>query len=105
MFDVDGGELFTVDLLQTKLLYHFGLRSFLRVILQYEQVDRNPDLYRSPVDPASEDLLTQVLYSYKLNAQTVFLLGYSDGHAARPGFDLTQTDRTIFFKIGYAWLR
>jgi hypothetical protein len=105
VFDVAGGELFTLDIAQTRLIYHFGLRSFLRVILQYRQVDRNPDLYTFPVDPEEEDLLTQLLFSYKLNAQTVFLVGYSDNHLGLRDVDLTQTDRTVFFKIGYAWLR
>jgi hypothetical protein len=105
-FDVSGGRLFTVDLAQTRLFYHFNRRSFLRAILQYEWLERNPDLYDDPasVDRKTEDLLTQLLFSYRLNSQTVFLLGYSDNHAGVDRVDLTQTDRTVFLKIGYALL-
>jgi len=35
----------------------------------------------------------------------VLFLGYSDNYAGFDGVDLTQTDRTIFAKIGYAILR
>lgn len=105
-FDVHGGRLFTVDLAQTRMFYHFNRRSFLRAILQYQWLERNPDLYRDPasVKRKTEDLLTQLLFSHRLNAQTVFLLGYSDHHAGIDRVDLTQTDRTVFLKIGYALL-
>ncbi|MDX1503647.1 MAG: DUF5916 domain-containing protein, partial [Thermoanaerobaculia bacterium] len=105
VFDVAGGELFTLDIAQTRLVYHFNLRTFLRTILQYRQIDRDPALYTFPVAADDEELLTQLLFSYKLNAQSVVLVGYSDNHAGRGPLDLTQTDRTVFFKIGYAWLR
>jgi hypothetical protein len=105
-FDVRGGRLFTVDLAQTRLFYHFNNRSFLRAILQYEWLERNPALYENPasVDRKTEDLLTQLLFSYRLNSQTVFLLGYADNYAGVDRIDLTQTDRTVFLKIGYALL-
>ena len=105
-FDVQGGRLFTVDLAQTRMFYHFNSRSFLRAILQYEWLERDPALYDNPVlvERKTEDLLTQLLFSYRINAQTVFLLGYSDNHAGVDQIDLTQTDRTVFLKIGYAFL-
>jgi hypothetical protein len=104
-FDVEGGRLFTVDLPQTRLLYHFSRRSFLRAILQYEWLRREPDLYTVAVNRESKELLTQLLFSYRLNAQTVFLVGYSDNHLGINAVDLTQTDRTVFLKLGYAFLR
>ncbi len=103
-FDVAGGRLFTVDLAQTRLLYHFGRRTYLRAILQYEWLEREPALYTVPVDRETEDLLTQLLFSYRLDAQTVLLVGYSDSHLGIDAIDLTQTDRTVFLKLGYAWL-
>ena len=105
-FEVRGDRLFTVDLAQTRMFYHFNRRSFLRAILQYEWLGRNPDLYGDPesVKRETKDLLTQLLFSYRLNAQTVFLLGYSDHQAGVDRVDLTQTDRTVFLKIGYALL-
>lgn len=41
---------------------------------------------------------------YKLNPQTVFFLGYSDNHEGDQDTDLTQSGRTLFAKIGYAWV-
>jgi hypothetical protein len=67
-------------------------------------VDRNPDQYIDEVDARSRDVGRQLLYSYKLNPQTVFFLGYSDRHIDEDGLDrITSTDRTLFLKIGYAW--
>ena len=34
----------------------------------------------------------------------MLFLGYSDNQLGLQGIDLTRTDRTLFFKIGYAWL-
>jgi len=103
-FDVQGGRLFTVDLAQSRLFYHFNNRSFVRAILQYEWLERDPQLYLNTVEKKTEDLLTQLLFSYRLNAQTVLLLGYSDSYLGVDQNDLTQTGRTVFLKIGYALL-
>jgi hypothetical protein len=54
------------------------------------------------VDPKSESLFSQFLFSYKINPQTVFFLGYSDDYYGDQNFWLTQTNRTVFCKIGYA---
>jgi hypothetical protein len=52
----------------------------------------------------TEDLLTQLLFSYRLNAQTVLLAGYSDIEAGADSVSLTETKRTVFLKIAYALL-
>jgi hypothetical protein len=104
LFDVEGGRLFTLDIAQSTLVYHFGLRSFARAILQYRTVDRDVDLYTVPIEPEEESLLTQLLFSYKLNPRSVVLLGYSDDHLGLEGVDLTPTGRTVFLKLGYAFL-
>jgi hypothetical protein len=87
------------------MFYHFNRRSFVRAIFQYQWLERDPDLYKDPtVRRKTQDLLSQLLFSYRLNAQTVLLVGYADNYAGRDGVDLTQTDRTVFLKIGYALL-
>jgi hypothetical protein len=98
-----GDRIFLENLLQTRLFYHFNTRSFVRLILQYRNVSRNEDLYAAPVEPESERLFTQLLFSYKLNPQTVLFLGYSDDRLGTRDVSLTQMDRTFFLKIGYAW--
>jgi hypothetical protein len=102
--DVDGGELFEANLTQLRLVYNFSAQMFVRAILQRLDLERDPALYTFPVEPETETLFTQLLFSYKLNARTVLFLGYSDNQLGLQDIDLTRTDRTLFFKIGYAWL-
>lgn len=40
-----------------------------------------------------------------MNPQTVVFVGYSDNRLGLGDVSLTQTDRTLFVKLGYAWLR
>jgi Domain of unknown function (DUF5916)/Carbohydrate family 9 binding domain-like len=100
--DVEGERLFSANLSQFRLLYHFNVRMFARAIFQYTDIDRDPNLYLFSVDPKTKHLFTQFLFSYKLNPQTVLFVGYSDNHIGTDEIDLTQTDRTFFMKIGYA---
>ncbi|HEX7180293.1 MAG TPA: DUF5916 domain-containing protein [Thermoanaerobaculia bacterium] len=106
--DVEGGNLFTANLTQLTNVYQLNVRTFVRAILQYTSVERTPGLYIAldpeDVAPESERLFTQLLFSYKLNPQTVFFLGYSDISLANQRLDLTRANRTFFLKIGYAWL-
>ena len=102
----DGGRFLEAELAQTTLVYHLSVRTFLRAILQYEKITRNPELYRidAPVEPEEEELFTQFLFSYKLNPETVLFLGYSDVHQGFDRMSLTQRSRTVFLKVGYAFL-
>jgi hypothetical protein len=76
----------------------------LRLTTQFQDVERNPDAYVDSVDRNSRDVGRQLLYSYKINPQTVFFLGYSDALIDDDSLDgLTTTDRTWFLKVGYAW--
>jgi hypothetical protein len=106
--DVTGGRLFTMDLTQARLVYNFSVRAYARLVLQHRQLDRNTAQYAYEVDPLSRGLFSQFLFSYKLNPQTVLFLGYSDNYTGGDfagltrRVDLTQTDRTVFMKLGYA---
>jgi hypothetical protein len=106
--DVEGGRLFEANLSQLRLVYNFNARCFVRGIFQYLDLQRNVDLYLPAIQPLIEaktqTLFTQLLFSYKLNSQTVLFLGYSDDQLGTPDFSLTRTDRTFFFKVGYAWV-
>ena len=101
--DLPEGELFTANLSQLRLVYNLNVRTFVRAIFQRLDLRQNPDLFPVPVEPDEETLFSQLLFSYKVNPQTVFFLGYSDNRLGFDGIPLTQTDRTIFLKIGYAW--
>jgi hypothetical protein len=102
--DVEGGRLFTANLTQLRTLVHLNVRSYVRAILQYTDIDREAALYRAPTPGETRRLFSQYLFSYKLNPQTVLLVGYSDTHDGGRDVDLTQTSRTFFLKIGYAWI-
>ena len=64
--------------------------------------ERNPSRYLFPVDKHSGSFLGSILYSYKINWQTVLFLGYGDDRAITPSNDLVKQDRSLFFKVSYA---
>ncbi len=97
-----GRHVYSANLLQSRLVYNFNVRTFLRVMLQYTWIRRNVPMYIFPVKPLDEKLFTQVLFSYKLNPRTVFFIGYSDNQYGAGDIDLVRKDRTFFLKIGYA---
>jgi hypothetical protein len=93
---------------QVRAVYNFSVRAFFRAILQSQSIERNPEQYELPVDRRTRTLFTQLLFSYKVNPQTVLFLGYSDNAlglltAELDRTDLARTDRTFFLKVGYAW--
>lgn len=102
--DVAGGRLFTANLTQAKVLFHLNLRTYIRAIVQYTDIDRTTGLYRFPVPDQTRRVFTQWLFNYKINPQTVLLLGYSDNAMGDRTVDLTRANRTLFMKVGYAWL-
>jgi len=101
--DVPGGRLFTESLSEARIVYTFNVRTFVRLILQYRNVTRDPALFPVPVEPQWDRLFMQLLASYKLNPKTVAYVGYTDDFEGRRNLNLTQTNRTFFFKLGYAW--
>ena len=86
------------QIIYTRQLIHFGPNT---VSIGNR---KNQALYEDEIDPTSKRLFSQLLFSYKLNARTVFYLGYSDNYRAYQDIDLTQSDRAVFLKIGYAWV-
>ncbi len=102
--DVDEGWLYTTSIAQLAASWQFNPRCFVRAILQHVDNEFNTDLYDDDRDAEEQRLFTQFLFSYKLNPRTVFFLGYSDNSFANQGHGLVLGDRTIFAKIGYAWV-
>lgn len=100
--DLEQGRLYSAHVLQNRLVYHFSKRAFLRGIIQYTDISRNPALYTNGADPVSRKLFGQFLFSYKINPRTVLFLGYSSTFQGMVDVNLTQTNRTLFLKIGYA---
>jgi hypothetical protein len=102
---VDVDRLYIANISQLKAMYQFNKRTFLRVITQLVHYDRNTDLYEDEdTNSVEQSIFNQILFSYKINPQTVFFLGYNDNFDGDQDIDLIQTNRTVFAKIGYAWV-
>ena len=100
----EGPNIFDARIHDLRATWQFSVRSFVRLTVQQQDVERNQAMYIDDVDAHSRSVGRQLLYSYKLNPQTVFFLGYSDRHLDDDDLDtLMATDRTFFLKIGYAW--
>jgi hypothetical protein len=102
--EVDEGWLYTSTIGQLSASWQFNPKAFLRAIIQHVNDRFNTELYTDERDAEEQRLFTQFLFSYKLNPRTVFFLGYSDNSFAIQDYGLTRGDRTIFAKIGYAWV-
>ncbi len=102
--DLEEGRLFEANLSQLRVIYQFNIRAFVRAILQYTDITRATELYVDEVDPKTEQLFSQLLFAYKISPQTVFFVGYSDTRLGDERIDLRQSNRTLFVKLGYAWL-
>jgi hypothetical protein len=110
---MDEGKLFEANLTELRLAFQWNVRSFFRAIVQYADVERDIDLYPACVqdpddcglEPEYRDLFTQLLFSYKINPQTALFVGYTESQFDLEELDsLTRADRTLFFKVGYAWV-
>jgi hypothetical protein len=100
--NVDAGRLYTANVSNLQIQYHFSRRAFFRTILQYIDYRYNTENYVSYQDPEYKHLFTQVLFSYRLNPQTMLFLGYSDDYYGIGYSPIKQTNRTLFLKVGYA---
>ena len=101
----EGPTIFDAKLTDLRLTWQFNVRSFVRLTLQDQNIERNVEQYVNPAtDQSTESLATQLLYSYKLNPQTVLFAGYSDNQLDDElTGNLEMTGRTLFFKLSYAW--
>jgi len=110
--DVDAGELFHAELIQLDLAYQFDIRSRLSLTLQSVDVERNTDLFEAnqDTDPDNDyfkndkSMGIQLIYSYKINPQTLVYVGYSDNSLENDNVQsLEKTDKTVFAKFSYLW--
>jgi hypothetical protein len=103
----EGGErLYEVNLIDSRFVYQFNVRTYARAILQYEDLIINTESY--PPDagllPRSRSLFGQLLLSYKVNPQTVVYLGSAGNLVGVHVPGMRPVDRTVFMKVGYAFL-
>ncbi|QMW16895.1 carbohydrate binding family 9 domain-containing protein [Pseudoalteromonas sp. MT33b] len=97
-------RVYTVNLTDLRVYYKFNMRSMLKLVLQFKDIDRDRDAYFSNVSEINRDFASQLVYSYKINSQTLFYLGYSDkGYQDDSLKELERDQRTFFTKLSYAW--
>ena len=103
-FDVDDGDLFDAAIVNIRVNYQLDTRSSIRFTLQELAVDRYPELYTDDVDKQFKSRSSQLLYSYKVNPQTLFFAGYSDrGFQDDQLSTIEKTGKSLFMKYSYAW--
>ncbi len=100
---LQGQTIFVANLSQGRLVYHFNARAFVRGIVQYRDLDRNPDMYGFPVEENQQQVFLQFLFSYKVNPRTVLFAGYSDDRLGLTDVAITTLSRSFFLKLSYAW--
>ena len=96
--DDGGGRVFTTMIERLRAQYSFSAKSLLRVIAQYVDEESGGGSH-------SGSFLGSVLYSYKINWQTVLFVGYGDDRVLLPDDRLVRTGRSLFFKVSYAYQR
>ena len=101
---VQDARLYTANISGLAAVYQFNVRTFFRAIIQYVFYDYNPSNYTYEIDSLYKRFFTQLLFSYKINPRIVLFIGYSDNYFGGQDFGLTQSDRTFFLKMGYAWV-
>jgi hypothetical protein len=99
----DSRRLYTAHIGRLNVVYHLNTRTFFRSLLQYVSYNYNTDNYSYEIDPEYKHLFVQLLFSYKLNPQTVVFLGYTDNYLGNQDYGITRNERTLFLKIGYVW--
>jgi hypothetical protein len=97
------GRLFTADVARLKAVYVFTPRMLLRLIGQYEDVTRDPSLWVDPVLAREGGFAGSVLFSYKLNWQSVLFIGYGDARALDETGALVPAGKQFFIKASYAF--
>ncbi len=98
-------RLFTARVDRLRATYTFTARSFLRLIGQYVETERDPSLYASAVESRSAGFSGSVLFAYKLNWQTVLFAGYGDNRELSEQDEMQRADRQFFVKISSAFQR
>jgi hypothetical protein len=103
--DIKGKRLFTANQFDVRFGYQFNMRSILKLVVQYTDIERNAEMYTSnDTDEMTRKFSTQLIYSYKINSQTLFFVGYSDGGYQDDNLGQLERDqRTVFTKFSYAW--
>ena len=97
-------RVFTAQVERLRAVWAFNSKSFVRLIGQYQQTQRDPTMYVFPVAQKDALFSGSALFAYKLNWQTVFYAGYGDNRTFTPLTDqLEPSGNQAFMKVSYAY--
>jgi len=99
--DVGGNRLYTANLYDVRLAWHFNAKLFVRVIAQEQDIRRNTTLYPPGTSSRTRNLATQWIVGYVANPFTSFYAGYSNGYLGTGAAPLETQQRTFFLKASY----
>lgn len=99
--NVTGGRLYTADLYDIRLAWHFNARLFVRAIAQEQNIRRNVALYPAGTSSQSRTVASQWLVGYVINPFTALYAGYSNGYLGTGDMGLQTQQRTLFIKLSY----
>lgn len=101
--DGRSGRLFTALVARLRTQYTFSARTYVRLIGQWIETDRDPTLYTFDVAEKNGDFSGSALFAYKLNWQSVLFVGYGDARALDASENLEKAERQLFVKVAYAF--
>ncbi len=98
----EGQEIFDAKVVDARVTWQFDPRGSLRLSMRQKDIERNADAYIGKVDGQTKDVGRELLYSWRLNPQTEFNLGYSDAYDENIELDaIRPLDRNWFMRVGY----
>lgn len=98
-------RLFTARVDRLRATYTLSARSYLRLVAQHVETERDASLYSEPVEARSAAFSGSALFAYKLNWQTVLFVGYGDDRELGTADELERAERQFFVKMSYAFQR
>ncbi|MGH8317456.1 MAG: DUF5916 domain-containing protein [Steroidobacteraceae bacterium] len=99
--DLSGTRLFTANVYDLRVAWHFTTRLFADAVGQGQSVRNDTALYPPGTVPHTGTLATQFLIGYQINPWTVFYLGTSEGYQEIADGELLPQQRTFFLKGSY----
>ena len=93
-----GQRAYTAQVERVKTVYSFSAKSLVRLIGQYVDTKYPGNVYDG-------GFTGSILYSYKVNWQTVLFVGYGDDRLLTENDKLVRTGRSFFLKVSYAMQR
>lgn len=95
----EGQEIVDANVIDAQLTWQFDPRGSVRLSVRQKDIERNPDAYMQNVEEHLKDTGSELRYSWKLNPQTEFNLGYSDAYDEI--YAIRQLDSNWFMQVGY----